>query len=432
MPLKKGSTSGANTQGLKALFHGFKDLQQLRIQHGNRLCANFYSRLGVSPGTSPDKLVGKNSGILVKLKKDFAKITEGIVETKRQPNLVKIMKRVGTELIDNQIDLSLTRSYMDFLRMEKATVKDIRDELCQFDLWNLYLSNVPGIGPSIAGGIISYLDIYKARFVSSFWKYCGLDAMPFTEEAENEYRLILKEPWPVKGGTRNADRYFEYDGKEGVQHINHHEFTFRKGSKEVICASLEGYESFFEGDLICILNGKRINAQLIVSKTDKPKPKGVFGEGRGRKKHHLVEREYTDREGRITKKDGLSFNPRAKTLFVGIMPDVLLKQNKHYNGLYWGKKNYYISDPNRKDPETGEHLLADGHITMMSRRYMAKIFLQNLWVAWKHIEQLPMERGPYHIEKLGLSEHPDPWFDKNLWKQSGGKICFNSEKEEAA
>lgn len=428
--VKKGSTAGANTQGLKALFHGFKDLQQLRIQHGNRLCANFYSRLGVEPGTSPDKLMGKNASIIVKLKKDFAKITEGV--TTRRANLLKVMQKVGTELINNEIDLSLTRSYIDFLNMEKATVKDIKSELQKFDLWNLYLANVKGIGPSIAGGIISYLDIYKARYVSSFWKYCGLDAMPFTEEPDKEYRLILEEAWPVKGGTRNADRYFIYEGEEKIQSIHVFEFTFRKGSKEVICASEGGYESFQVGDVICPLNGKRENAQRIVKKTDEPKPKGVFGEGRGRKKHHLVQREYTDKEGRVAKKDGLSFNPRAKTLFVGIMPDVLLKQNQHYNGIYWNKKNYYISDPRRLDPETKQHLLQDGHITMMARRYMAKIFLQNLWIAWKQIEKLPMERGPYHIEKLGLSDHPDPWFDPKLWKASGGKTCFDPKKDEAA
>ena len=432
MTVKRGSTSGANTQGLKALFHGFKDLQQLRIQHGNRLCANFYSRLGVLPGTSPEKLIGKNAGIIVKLKKDYAKITEGIVEAKRRTTLIKIMKTVGTELINNQIDLSLTRSYIDFIRMEKETLKDIRDELEQFDLWNLYLNNITGIGPSIAGGIISYLDIYKARYVSSFWKYTGLDALPFTDEPDNEYRLILEEPWPVKGGTKNADRYFTYMDEERVAVIDNHEFTFRKGSKEVICASIDGYENFFEDDYICIASGKRENAQRIIAKTDVPKPKGVFGEGRGRKKHHLVQREYTDKDGKVSKKDGLSFNPRAKTLFVGIMPDVLLKQNKHYNGLYWDKKNYYINDPKRRDPDTGEHLLQDGHITMMARRYMAKMFLQNLWVAWKQIEGLPMERGPYHIEKLGLQEHPDPWFDKELWKSSKGKLCFDPEKEKAA
>ncbi len=432
MVLKSGSTSGANAQGLKALFHGFKDLQQLRIQHGNRLCANFYSRMGVSPGTSPEKLIGQNAGIIVKLKKDFAKITEGVVEAKKRTTLIKMMKKVGTELINNEIDLSLTRSYMEFLRLEKDTVKDIKSELQKFDLWNLYLSNVTGIGPSIAGGIISYLDIYKARYVSSFWKYCGLDAMPFTEEADKEYRFILEEAWPVKGGTRNADRYFVYMDSEKVEKIHNCEYTFRKGSKDVICASEEGFERFQEGDIICPINGKRDNAQRIVRKTDEPTPKGVFGEGRGRKKHHLVQREYVDKDGRVAKKDGLSFNPRAKTLFVGIMPDVLLKQNKHYNKIYWDKKNYYIADPNRKHPETGEHLLQDGHITMMARRYMAKIFLQNLWIAWKNIEKLPIERGPYHIEKLGLGEHPDPWFDPELWKTSGGKACFDPEKEIAA
>jgi NAD-dependent DNA ligase len=431
-----GTTAGMNIQGMKALFHGFKDLQQLRIQQGNRLCANFYSRLGIAPGTSPDKLAGKNANIIKRVRSDMKLITDAILEEKKKrPNIIKIMKKVGTELISTAVDISLAENYVKFQEMEEDTKKAIQKELENFDIWNKYLVHVPGIGPAIAGGVISFLNIRKARYASSFWKYCGVDAMPFTEEPEAEYRLILDEPWPVKGGTRKADRYrtlLDEESGEELTHINDFEFVFKKGKNEVICASLEGFEHFEEGDLICPLNGKRENAQRIIEKTDEPSPKGVFGEGRGRLKHHLIERDYIDGNGKITKKLGLTFNPRAKTLFVGIMPDVLLKQNKHYNKIYWDKKNYYISDPRRHHPQTGEHLLADGHITMMARRYMAKMFLQNLWVAWKQIENLPMARGPYHIEKLGLSEHPDPWFDKELWKKTKGQICFDPEKAKAA
>lgn len=41
-------------------------------------------------------------------------------------------------------------------------------------IYREFLINIKGIGPVLAGGIISYLDPYCTQHVSSFWKYCGL------------------------------------------------------------------------------------------------------------------------------------------------------------------------------------------------------------------------------------------------------------------
>jgi len=38
----------------------------------------------------------------------------------------------------------------------------------------VYLRGIRGIGPILAGGLISYFDVHKAKHVSSFWKYAGL------------------------------------------------------------------------------------------------------------------------------------------------------------------------------------------------------------------------------------------------------------------
>jgi hypothetical protein len=38
----------------------------------------------------------------------------------------------------------------------------------------VYLRGIRGIGPILAGGLISYFDVHKAPHISSFWKYAGL------------------------------------------------------------------------------------------------------------------------------------------------------------------------------------------------------------------------------------------------------------------
>jgi len=41
-------------------------------------------------------------------------------------------------------------------------------------IWTKYLSGIKGIGPVLAGGLLSYLDPYKARYPSGFWRFTGL------------------------------------------------------------------------------------------------------------------------------------------------------------------------------------------------------------------------------------------------------------------
>jgi hypothetical protein len=401
-----------NTHDLRALVRGREDIQRLRIQNGGRIVANAYAKMGISPGEKIDINDKKNKKILEKATKEYKMLTEGLTRPTAQAQLNALKKNPGSfELITSLADSTMVQNWIDLHKIENDILKAIEVELKVFDVYRHYLKLVRGIGPAISGALLSGLDIRKARYVSSLWKYCGLDVTPKTK-SEKQFRFIMEADWPVRGGTKKGFKCISPDGTEKEIIC---ECISRKGFNEIHVDSEHAFKLVATGDKIQPFQSSK--SLEVIEKTDKVRFDGNFGEGRSAKKHHQVSREYTTKDGKIDEKMGLSYNPRMKTWVVGIMPDVLIQLNKHYNKLYHDHKNYLINDKRRYPNEdmTQPCLLADGHITKRAKRYIAKIFLLNFFIAWKTIEGLPIIRRGYHEEKLGKTPHPDPWFNPEDW-----------------
>ena len=137
------------------------------------------------------------------------------------------------------------------------------------------------------------------------------------------------------------------------------------------------------------------------------------GEARTMRKEHHVERTYIDKDG--NEKTGLfcSFDPWLKSKIGFVLGSNLIKQNKIYKKIYDDYKIRLQNDPNRK---VGEKIVIDsegkekrvkintpGHFHNMARRYMVKMFLQDLWLNWRRIEGLEIK--PPYCEKYGLTPH---------------------------
>jgi len=70
------------------------------------------------------------------------------------------------------------QGYCDTLyAMEKDIANVLAASLKKEEIWNEYLKKVKGIGPVLASGLISLIDIKKARHISSLWKYAGFDVV---------------------------------------------------------------------------------------------------------------------------------------------------------------------------------------------------------------------------------------------------------------
>lgn len=125
------------------------------------------------------------------------------------------------------------------------------------------------------------------------------------------------------------------------------------------------------------------------------------GRGRGRYKEHLIDVDYTDKDGKAAIRKGITFNPFLKTKLVGVLASSFVKQTKpepsHYRTVYDNYKHRLENHAKHKDK-------SKGHRNNMALRYVVKIFLQDLWLKWRQVEGLPIT-APYHEAVLGHKHH---------------------------
>jgi hypothetical protein len=283
---------------IRNLVRGFYDVQKLRISTGNRIVANFYAKLGREPGQKKDEMDAEGKQILERLVKEAKLITTAIAETHSRPGMV-IKKHEG--IIDDEIEYELVVNYLNLLETEERYARILEKMVKRYPIWECFLSKVRGCGPLMSAVIISELDPYKAKYVSSFWMYAGLD---------------------VEGGM-----------------------------------------------------------------------------GRSRKKEHLVEVEYINKDGELAKRNSITFNPFLKTKLIGVLGTSFLRSQGQYSKIFYDYRDRLENSPKHQDK-------TPGHRKNMAIRYMIKMFLKDLWVAWRTLEGLPVTPD-YAEAKLGLKHGVD-------------------------
>lgn len=122
---------------------------------------------------------------------------------------------------------------------------------------------------------------------------------------------------------------------------------------------------------------------------------GVEADGRGtsRKKEHLREVEYIDKEGNQAKRVGIRYNPWLKTKMY-VLATCMIKLGGKYREIYDGYKNRLENHTNWLDK-------SKGHRHNAAMRYMIKRFLCDLYKAWRPLENLPVA-PEYSEAKLNM------------------------------
>jgi len=145
--------------------------------------------------------------------------------------------RKGANIELHEADLALLSHRAKELRKaEKAAAKDVEEHLSTNDFYTRVLSGYKGLGPTMAGVIMSEFDIYRANTPSAMWAFAGLAPVPcerckrcntvvMRDKASGEYKhdgapLIecpsVLEPYasarsarPVKGQKLNYNKFLK-------------------------------------------------------------------------------------------------------------------------------------------------------------------------------------------------------------------------------
>ena len=304
----------ADISTLRLMVRGAYDLQALRMQSGLRLCSNFRERLKekVEADTDDDgELYGEGGvaeisedglKVIDELKSSYRRLTDGVARNRTLPQQSGFS---GDGLISNFTELVLVSQYIDLELQESKQFRQMTATLEVIPIYQAFLKAERGIGPAMAAVLITYFDPAKARHVSSFWKYAGLDVAP-------------------------------------------------------------------------------------------------DGAARSRRKEHLIEREYTDRNGAQATRLSTTYNPWLRMKLLGGLAPSFLRSASPRRELYDNYRHRITTDPHRHKVSVAEwkrafhageevsNLWPPGRIHKAALRYMVKIFLVDLWRIWREIEGLPV------------------------------------------
>jgi len=275
---------------IKPIVRGCYDIQKLRIEMGNRIVAVMKHKLGQNPGETEQAIDLKGQIILKTLRSEHKRIADGA-------KTISLKSLSGYELISDMADFAMANHYESLCRAEEDNFKFLEKVISEVPIYKDWMKDVKGIGRALAGVIISEIDISKATYPSSLWKYAGLDV-------------------------------------------------------------------------------------------------GPDGRGRSRRKEHLIDQEYIDREGKAKTKKSITFNPFLKTKLCGILGPSFLKCKSPYADLYYDYRNRLENHPAYKDD-------SKGHRHNMAIRYIVKMFLKDLYIQWRTAEGLSVA-DMYSEAKLGI------------------------------
>lgn len=381
---------------IRCLISNVYDLQKMQISAGNRIVSSFYLSMGINP---QEKLENSDEGdqkMLQKLKTEYKRITDYAAE-KSVTNRSAIKTLTGdakdpVKYIQSDIDYRLVDSYMKLLSSEEEATKVLDKYVKAHPLWDAFFKDIKGCGTLMSAVCIAYLDPYKARHVSCFFRYCGLDTVQ--DEDKDGNKLFLTQDGTYRKVRQKIGYTYHADGENYFGKVIR-TGEFSADGNEIITSNT--------GELLnAFVMTKNINGEECTIYEDIETGEEYIGNvhisEHGRRKGDTEMFEYTDKNGNTAMKRGITYNPVIKTKLMGVLTGCLLKaKDPTYSTIYYDYKK-------RLDNSNKYQNASDGHKNMMAQRYMIKQFLRNLWTTWRDLEGLPVD-NPYEVEKLGNLPH---------------------------
>jgi uncharacterized membrane protein len=377
---------------VRSAIKGYYDMQKLRIASGNRLVADFYMGKEKAAETLVKKAEFDEEAAeaekkeaekrLAAILKDYDSITEAISDN--HSTVKKIFKDITGEIIKTAEGYEVVSVYKSMVACENGHLGLVENAVYAHPLWAHFLEGVRGCGPLMAGVIISELDPYKARHASSFYKYVGIDVVL----SQVDY-LDTEE-----GNTKEIRRDIEFIAADSPNRTKY------KGTTPIPETGIYIYS----------------DTGLEVENVEE---RPIIGEGRSKKAHHLVQRTYVNRDGEEKHTRGITYNAFAKTKLMGVLATSFLRSvvpvlDENGNPLRDenGKKitepchyaKIYYNEKNRLEQMEAHADKTPKHRHNMALRKMIKIFVLDLWVAWRTLEGLEVTE-PYEVAILGRKPH---------------------------
>jgi hypothetical protein len=390
---------------LRSLVRSSYDIQALRIQTGQRIVSNFKVKLGQAP-SKPEAELGKEAKkILADLRVSYERITDGA------KNFPKIKHFKADGIITDYTELCLIRQYFNLLKEEEEHFDQLGQVLTTFPLYVKFLSTVRGIGPALAGVILSEFDIKDYCKHGEYGWRCAE-----TDPGAVHHKVYVSSLWKYAGMSVMSDGLGQSRRKEHMV-----DAFYRDGKGKVQTKKSIGYNPWLKTKLLGVLGGCILKAGMRWTPcTDE---------------QFAAAPDYM-RAGKL-KKNELGVKVETKCLLEILSPYAKIYVNYRHRLEHHPKYRDLTPEEVAKlkadqkeeaaepEPEDVSTLVAEddeeevvtvkaapgnkgrkGHRHAMANRYMIKMFLIDLYKVWRPLEKQPVY-PPYSEAKLGLPPHQD-------------------------
>jgi len=184
---------------LKQAVRAFQDAQRARLAQGNRVLQAAMRAGGLDPLSKQDDDQKAGAALRDKLLEDYNAIKQPLLDMAanapkgaikpwmpiRSHGLAGVRaENLGMALAENPTPNSLLTCYSEFAvcrmheemaALEDTAVKPVEILLEDMPVWTEWLKDVKGAGTTLAGAVLAEIDISKANYPSSLWKYSGYD-----------------------------------------------------------------------------------------------------------------------------------------------------------------------------------------------------------------------------------------------------------------
>lgn len=331
---------------LRPLVRGVYDLQKLRIQTGNRVVGNFKVKAGQAPGEKEENLDPEVKELLATIRAHNKLVADAIAAGE-----------LTLETADKKKPLKAKVAGQIFKVTKKEFVKITKD----------------GFPPKS--------EFEGNPVISEYTELCllGLYVDLCKEEDAHFDRIrdvISDHPiWPFFEGIKGIDR----------------------AMAGVCISELDPYKA------------ETVSSFWRYCGVDVVKV-GDNWEGRCKKEGHLVDKEYIDKDGKKQTRKSITYNPFLKTKMCGVLAGCFIKCNSPQYRPYYDNYKHRMENHAKWGVQNDGKIKGNlGHRDDMAKRYMIKMFLADLWAAWRTVEGLPV-RATYAVDKLGHRTHQKPIF----------------------
>lgn len=297
-------------------------------------------------------------------------------------------KEMETTQLDEHDKSFMEKTSTGLKALERETLKEVTLHLKRHPI-SAWLLDQKGIGPTMAGVIVSEVDIHKAPTVSSLWKYSGLAVDTTTGKADGHRRgqrsrfnpFLKTKMLKVLGDSfikcNSPWRKF-YD-----------DYKHRKTSTMVpVCMACDGTGiSKWEDDAA----GDDENRDVEASRSIRENRDAEASHERTDDRRSKASRENEETRGPKASRgereiqDALASRADTETRTSGASRQKPCQNCSGTGGpAPWGK--------------------SDMHRHQAAVRYMIKMLLMQLWERWRTLEGLEV-RAPYANEYLGREHH---------------------------